>query len=129
MTSFQCPDGVAVSRRECIRFGDKLILRRHRYCLVLATADVSARDSAPDSGNHRGVRTKNGSGFIRGAQKGYGGKLVVKDMLAAGLAATFAQVRQVVDQFCALCHNAQVQNKGVALLTLELLCQHAQAVY
>ena len=60
---------------------------------------------------------------------GYGGKLVVKDMLAAGQAATFAQVRQVVDQFCAQCHNAQMQNKGVALLTPELQCPHTQAVY
>ena len=35
----------------------------------------------------------------------------------------------MVDQFCTLCHNAQVQNKGVALHTPELLRQHAQAVY
>ena len=50
-------------------------------------------------------------------------------MAAAGQPASFAQVRQVLDQRCAMCHNAQVQNKGVALHTPELLKQHAQAVY
>jgi uncharacterized membrane protein len=42
---------------------------------------------------------------------------------------TYAQVRAVVDQRCALCHNDQVQQKNVALHTPELLKQHAQAVY
>jgi len=41
----------------------------------------------------------------------------------------FAEVKSVIDQRCALCHNAQVQNKGVALHTPGLLKQHAQAVY
>jgi uncharacterized membrane protein len=41
----------------------------------------------------------------------------------------FAQVKAVVDQRCTLCHNAQLQNKGVALHTPELLKQHAQPVY
>ena len=50
-------------------------------------------------------------------------------MAAAGQPASFAQVKVVIDQRCALCHNAQVQNKGVALHTPELLRQHAQAVY
>ena len=40
-----------------------------------------------------------------------------------------AEVRQVIDQRCVLCHNAQVQQKNVALHTPELLKQHAQAVY
>jgi len=47
----------------------------------------------------------------------------------AGQPASYAQVRQVIDQRCALCHNAQLQNKGVALHTPELLRQQAQAVY
>ncbi len=40
-----------------------------------------------------------------------------------------AEVRAVIDQRCVLCHNAQVQQKNVALHTPELLKQHAQAVY
>ena len=40
----------------------------------------------------------------------------------------FAQVKAVIDQRCVLCHNAQVQNKGVSLHTPELIRQHAQAV-
>ena len=48
---------------------------------------------------------------------------------AAGKPVNFAEVKAVIDQRCALCHNAQVQNKGVALHTPELLRQHAQAVY
>ena len=42
---------------------------------------------------------------------------------------TRAQVLAVVEQRCAMCHNATVQQKGVALHTPELLQQHAQAVY
>ena len=41
----------------------------------------------------------------------------------------FAEVRQVVEQRCLICHNAQVQSKNVALHTPELLQQQAQAVY
>ncbi len=53
---------------------------------------------------------------------------------AAAIAASakpvgFAQVKSVIDQRCALCHNAQLQSKGVALNTPELIQQHAQAVY
>ncbi|HET9976356.1 MAG TPA: urate hydroxylase PuuD [Burkholderiaceae bacterium] len=48
---------------------------------------------------------------------------------AAPSAATYADVRAVIDQRCAMCHNAQVQQKNVALHTPELLKQHAQAVY
>ena len=40
-----------------------------------------------------------------------------------------AQVKTVVDQRCALCHGAQVQQKNVALHTPELIKQHAQNVY
>jgi len=42
---------------------------------------------------------------------------------------TLAQVQAVVQQRCVLCHNAQVQQKNVALHTPELLRQHAQAIY
>jgi uncharacterized membrane protein len=42
---------------------------------------------------------------------------------------SLAQVKAVVDQRCTLCHNAQVQQKNVALDTPALIRQHAQAVY
>jgi uncharacterized membrane protein len=50
---------------------------------------------------------------------------------AAALAApvTLAQVQAVVAQRCVLCHNAQLQNKGVALDSPALIEQHAQAIY
>ncbi|MBN8509204.1 MAG: urate hydroxylase PuuD [Burkholderiales bacterium] len=48
---------------------------------------------------------------------------------AAAKPAGYAQVQPVIEQRCAMCHNAQVQQKNVALHTPELLKQHAQAVY
>jgi uncharacterized membrane protein len=48
---------------------------------------------------------------------------------AAAQPAGYAQVRAVIDQRCAICHNAEVQQKNVALHTPELLKQHAQGVY
>ena len=48
---------------------------------------------------------------------------------AAANPVNFAQVKSVIDQRCALCHNTQLQSKGVALNTPELIKQHAQAVY
>jgi uncharacterized membrane protein len=48
---------------------------------------------------------------------------------AAPKAVGYAEVRAVIDQRCAICHNAQVQQKNVALHTPELLKQHAQSVY
>ncbi|MBZ8143615.1 hypothetical protein CLD22_27765, partial [Rubrivivax gelatinosus] len=42
---------------------------------------------------------------------------------------TLAQVQAVVEQRCVICHNAQLQQKNVALHTPELIRQHAQAVY
>ncbi len=48
---------------------------------------------------------------------------------AAAAPATYAEVRAVLEQRCAICHNAVVAQKGVALHTPELLKQHAQAVY
>jgi uncharacterized membrane protein len=52
---------------------------------------------------------------------------------AAQAAATrpvaWAEVQAVIDQRCAMCHNAQVQQKNVALHTPDLVKQHAQQVY
>lgn len=42
---------------------------------------------------------------------------------------SFAEVKHVIDQRCAMCHNAQLQSKNVALHTPELVKQHAQQVY
>ncbi|HEY1392763.1 MAG TPA: urate hydroxylase PuuD [Methylibium sp.] len=42
---------------------------------------------------------------------------------------SFAEVKAVIDQRCVMCHNAQLQNKGVALDQPELIKQHAQMVY
>jgi uncharacterized membrane protein len=39
---------------------------------------------------------------------------------------TLVQVQAVVEQRCVPCHNAQLQNKGVALHTPALIVQHAQ---
>ena len=43
--------------------------------------------------------------------------------------ATYAELRAVLDQRCAVCHNAVVAQKNVALHTPELVKQHAQAIY
>ena len=48
---------------------------------------------------------------------------------AAAAPATYAEVRAVLDQRCVMCHNAELQQKNVALHTPELLKQHAQNVY
>ncbi|WP_119153660.1 urate hydroxylase PuuD [Caldimonas tepidiphila] len=50
---------------------------------------------------------------------------------AAGTVAppAFAEVRAVIEQRCALCHNAQVQSKNVALHTPELIGRQAQAIH
>jgi uncharacterized membrane protein len=49
---------------------------------------------------------------------------------AAGAPApAMAEVKAVMEQRCTLCHNAQVQQKNVALHTPELIKQHAQNVY
>ena len=40
-----------------------------------------------------------------------------------------AAVKAVVDQRCAMCHNAQLQQKNIALHTPELISRHAQAIY
>ena len=48
---------------------------------------------------------------------------------AAAQPVTFAEVKAVIDQRCVMCHNAQLQNKGIALHTPELIRQHAQALH
>ena len=48
---------------------------------------------------------------------------------AASRPVAFSEVRAVIEQRCAMCHNAQLQNKNVALHTPALIGQHAQAVY
>lgn len=50
-------------------------------------------------------------------------------LAAAARPANFAEVKSVIDQRCVMCHSAQLQNKGIALYTPELIGQHAQAVY
>jgi len=42
---------------------------------------------------------------------------------------TLAEVKTVIDQRCAMCHNAAVQQKNVALHTPELIQQHRQSIY
>jgi uncharacterized membrane protein len=48
---------------------------------------------------------------------------------AASASASFADVKAIVERRCVLCHNAQVQQKNVALHTDALIRQHAQAIY
>ena len=48
---------------------------------------------------------------------------------AAAPMPSLATVQTVVEQRCVVCHNAQVQQKNVALHTPELIQQHAQAIY
>ena len=49
---------------------------------------------------------------------------------AAGApAVTYAELRQVLDQRCAMCHNEQLQSKNIALHTPELVAKNAQALY
>lgn len=42
---------------------------------------------------------------------------------------TLAQVQTIIDQRCAACHNATLQNKGVALHTAEHIQRQALAIY
>ncbi len=48
---------------------------------------------------------------------------------AAAAPVSYAEVRQVLDARCVLCHNAQVQSKNVALHTPELVAKNAQLLY
>jgi uncharacterized membrane protein len=47
----------------------------------------------------------------------------------AAPAVSFAQVLAVINQRCVMCHNADVQNKNVALHTEPLIRQQAMAIY
>ena len=47
---------------------------------------------------------------------------------AAARPVGFAELRAVVEQRCVMCHNAELQNKNVALHTPALIGQHAQAI-
>jgi uncharacterized membrane protein len=48
---------------------------------------------------------------------------------AAPAAVSFQEVQAIVSQRCVMCHNAELQNKGVALHTPALIQQHAAAIY
>ena len=41
----------------------------------------------------------------------------------------FQQVQAIVEQRCSMCHNAQLQNKNVALHTADLIKVNAQGIY
>ncbi len=47
---------------------------------------------------------------------------------AAAAPASFAQVKAIVDQRCVMCHNEQLNSKGMLLHTPELIVQHAQQI-
>ena len=48
---------------------------------------------------------------------------------AAVAPVSYAELRQVLDARCVICHNPQVANKSIALHTPELVARHAQALY
>jgi uncharacterized membrane protein len=48
---------------------------------------------------------------------------------AAAKPVAFGDIKSVIDQRCAMCHNSALQQKNVALHTPELVKQHAQGVY
>ncbi|MCA6218069.1 urate hydroxylase PuuD [Ideonella sp. B7] len=52
-----------------------------------------------------------------------------KPAVAAAPVPTFAQVQAVLQQRCVLCHNAQVQNKGIELDRPELIRKNAMAMH
>ncbi len=52
-----------------------------------------------------------------------------QDRLAASQPVSFVAVQAVIEQRCVMCHNAQLQNKGIALHKPELIKQNAQALY
>ncbi len=49
--------------------------------------------------------------------------------VAGAAPVTLAEVKAIMDQRCVVCHNAQLQQKNVALHTPELIQQHAQSIY
>lgn len=72
----------------------------------------------PDQAAQGGAATN-----VAAAQAGAGQAAITESEVA------FAQVRQVFDQRCLLCHGPQVQMKNVRLDTVEQIATHAQAVY
>lgn len=48
---------------------------------------------------------------------------------ASAAPVTLAQVQTIIDQRCVVCHNATLQNKGVALHTAQQVQQRALAIY
>ena len=48
---------------------------------------------------------------------------------AASSQVSFQQLKAVVDQRCAMCHNAQLQSKGISFDSPEHIKQHAQQMY
>ena len=55
--------------------------------------------------------------------------LSAKQKLAQAESVSFTQVNAVIQQRCVMCHNAELQSKGIALHTPELVKAHGQAVY
>ncbi len=55
--------------------------------------------------------------------------LSAKQKLAQAAPVSFTQVNAVIQQRCVMCHNAELQSKGIALHTPELVKAHGQAVY
>ena len=49
--------------------------------------------------------------------------------IAMGAVPKFAEIQGIVEQRCAMCHNAQVISKNIQLHTLELIVKNAQAMY
>jgi uncharacterized membrane protein len=49
--------------------------------------------------------------------------------VAAPATANFAQVQQIMEQRCVMCHGAQMQSKNVRLDSPDAVRQHAQTVY
>jgi uncharacterized membrane protein len=54
--------------------------------------------------------------------------LSAEQKAAAAVRVSFAQVQQVVGQRCVMCHNEQLQQKGVALHQPELILKHAAQI-
>ena len=55
--------------------------------------------------------------------------LSAKQKLAQAESVSFTQVNAVIQQRCVMCHNAELQSKGIALHTPELVKAHGQAVH
>ena len=49
--------------------------------------------------------------------------------VALATAPKFAEIQGIVEQRCAMCHNAQVISKNIQLHTPELIVKNAQAMY